>query len=103
MLLGRPWLKLSNAVTDWAKGCITYGSRDNRTKMITKPRNSKRAEHKIDSSSDSSYNSNEETDGDANDSYYTKEEKQKNEDGVGPLKCLGPGLYGWEGNDEFVE
>ena len=96
-------MKLSNAVTDWAKGCITYGSRDNRTKMITKPRNSKRAEHEVDSSSDSSYNSNEETDGDANDSYYTKEEKQKNKDGVGPLKCLGPGLYRWEGNDEFVE
>jgi hypothetical protein len=69
----------------------------------TKPRNSKRAEHEVDSSSDSSYDSNEETDGDANDSYYAKEEKQKNEDGVGPLKCLGPGLYGWEADDEFVE
>ena len=73
-------MKLSNAVTDWAKGCITYGSRDNRTKVRTKPRNSKRAEHEVDSSSDSSYDSNEETDANANDLYYAKEEKQKIED-----------------------
>ena len=68
LLLDRPWLKLSNAVTDWAKGCITYESRDNRTKVGTKPRNSKRAEHEVDSSSNYFYDSN----GDANDSYYAK-------------------------------
>lgn len=32
-----------------------------------------------------------------------KKKKIKNEGGVGPLKCLDPGLYGWEADDEFVE
>ena len=35
LLLGRPWLKLLNVVTDWAKGCITYGSCNNQTNVRT--------------------------------------------------------------------
>ena len=71
--------------------------------MVTKPRVAKRAKHEVQSRSDYSYDSNEEINDDANDSYYTKEEKPKDEDGVGPLKCLGPELYRWEADDEFVE
>ena len=65
LLLGRPWSKLLNVVTDWAKGCITYGSRNNQTNVRTKSRVTKRAEHEVESSNAYSYNSDEETDDDA--------------------------------------
>ena len=61
--------------------------------MRTKPRVVKRIEHKVQADSDSSYNSDEKTDDNANDSYYTKEEKPKDEGGIGPLKCLDLRLY----------
>lgn len=54
-----------------------YGSCDNCTKVSTKPRLTKRAKHEIQSSSIFSYDSSEEIDDDANDSYYIKEEKIK--------------------------
>ena len=59
--------------------------------MRTKPRVIKHTDREVQSNNDSSYDSDEETDDDANDSYYTKEEKPKDEGGVGPIKCLGPG------------
>ena len=71
--------------------------------MCIIPRVTKRAKYESESTSNLSYNSSDETDDDLNDSKYTKQETFKNEDGVRPLECLDPSLYGQKMDDKFVQ
>lgn len=68
-----------------------YESRNNRTKVRTKPRVTKHAKYEVESSSDDSYDSDEKPM--IMPKIFITQNKNKNKGGVGPLKYLGPGLY----------
>jgi len=106
LLLGRTWLQLAEATTNWSPDnpCITFGPRTNRTIVTIKPKRSlvlglgqKRG---VISNNDNNKNVNPKVTsaGYVQPSY--KKAPQKVD--IGPLRCMGPGLYDWTDDGEFT-
>ena len=122
LLLGRPWLHKAGAIIDWGRGTITFGRSSARSK-VSQPKNEKRrAEHEPppDKDDDDEWSSTESSDGIGQhffeDEAYalffpipnpsppplrvTLDKKQPN---LGPVIEMGPSLYDWGDDKEFVD
>ena len=122
LLLGRPWLHKAGAVIDWGRGTITFGRSSARSK-VSQPRvERKKAEHEVlpNTGEDEEWSSSESSD---NGGQYLFEDEayalsprapkpsipplkislQKQGQGLGPVIDMGPDLYGWGDEKEFVD
>jgi hypothetical protein len=106
LLLGRIWLQLAKATTNWSPNnpSITFGPPTNRTIVTIKPKRSLvlglRQRRGVISNNDNNKNVNPKvmSTGYVQPSY--KEAPQKVD--IGPLRCMGPGLYDWTDDGEFT-
>ena len=122
LLLGRRWLHKAGAIIDWGRGTITFGRSSARSRVSQPKIEKRRAEHEPPpdhdeegewSSSESSYDSGK---------YFFEDEAyalsplvpkpstppleitmHKKGQNLGPIIEMGPGLYGWGNDKEFVD
>jgi len=106
LLLGQTWLQLAEATTNWSPDnpCITFGLPTNRTIVTIKVKRSlvsglgqKRG---VISNSDNNKNVNPKVTSASYVQPSYKEAPQKVD--IGPLRCMGLGLYDWIDDGEFT-
>jgi hypothetical protein len=106
LLLGRTWLQLAEATTNWSPDnpSIIFGPPTNRTIVTIKPKRSlvsglgQRRGVISNNDNNKSINPKVTLVGYVQPSY--KEAPQKVD--IGPLRCMGPGLYDWTDDGEFT-
>ena len=122
LLLGRPWLHKAGAIIDWGRGTITFGRSSARSKVSQSKNERRRAEHEPppNEDDDDGWSSTESSDGIGQ--HFFKDEAyglsppipnpsppplevtlDKKKPNLGLVIEMGPSLYGWGNDKEFVD
>ena len=102
LLLGRPWLRMSNATVYWGgeKPTISYGPPTNSTKVRIKPVKTSEESRKMPSGSDLEFLFKEEVGSMRSEALVNHNNL---EGSLKPLSCLGPNLYNWQDSGDYAE
>ena len=122
LLLGRPWLHQAGAIIDWGRGTITFGRSSARSRVSQPKIEKRRAEHEPppDHDEEGEWSSSESSDDGGK--YFFEDEAyalsplvpkpstppleitmHKKGQNLGPIIEMGPGLYGWGDDKDFVD